>query len=60
MRTVEAAAYIGVAPKTLRNWRTLGKGPVAVRQGRLIAYRRVDLDTYLAAHVENRPGTPSQ
>jgi predicted DNA-binding transcriptional regulator AlpA len=56
LRTEEAAAYIGVKPKTLLNWRSLRKGPVAVKQGRLLAYRVTDLDAYLAAHTEERPG----
>jgi predicted DNA-binding transcriptional regulator AlpA len=56
LRTDEAAAYIGVKPKTLLNWRSLRKGPVAVKQGRLLAYRQADLDAYLAAHTEERPG----
>jgi predicted DNA-binding transcriptional regulator AlpA len=54
--TVEAAAYIGVRPKTLLNWRSLRKGPRAVKQGRLLRYRQADLDSYLAEHTEDRPG----
>ncbi|WIA97652.1 helix-turn-helix domain-containing protein [Curtobacterium sp. MCBA15_004] len=56
MRTEEAAAYIGISPKTLLNWRSLRKGPVAVKQGRLLAYRQADLDAYLEQHTEERPG----
>lgn len=56
LRTPEAAAYIGVKPKTLLNWRALRKGPIAVKQGRLLAYRQADLDAYLAEHTEERPG----
>lgn len=56
MRTEEAAEYIGVRPKTLLNWRSLRKGPVAVKQGRLLAYRQSDLDAYLEAHTESTPG----
>lgn len=56
MRTADAAAYIGVSPKTLLNWRSLRKGPVAVKQGRLLGYRLSDLDDYLASHVESSPG----
>lgn len=56
MRTAEAAKYIGISAKTLLNWRSLRKGPVAVKQGRLLAYRVADLDHYLASHIEARPG----
>lgn len=56
MGSAEAAAYIGVKPKTLLNWRSLRKGPVAVKQGRLLAYRQSDLDAYLEAHTELSPG----
>ncbi|WP_416394190.1 MULTISPECIES: helix-turn-helix domain-containing protein [unclassified Curtobacterium] len=56
LRSHEAADYIGVAPKTLLNWRSLRKGPVAVKQGRLLGYRVEDLDAYLAQHRESTPG----
>jgi len=49
-----AAAYIGIAPKTLANWRALGEGPRYVRLGRSharIVYRVADLDQYLADRV---------
>jgi hypothetical protein len=49
-----AAAYIGVAPKTLSNWRALGEGPPYVRLGKSharIVYRVSDLDQYLADRV---------
>lgn len=56
LRTTAAAEYIGVSPKTLLNWRSLRKGPVAVKQGRLLGYRVEDLDAYLQQHVESSPG----
>lgn len=52
--SVAAAAYIGVAPKTLSNWRARGEGPRFVRLGRSharIVYRVSDLDQYLAEHL---------
>lgn len=48
------AAYLGVAPKTLSNWRALGEGPRYVRLGKSharIVYRVSDLDQYLADRV---------
>jgi hypothetical protein len=49
-----AASYIGVAPKTLSNWRALGEGPPYVRLGKAharIVYRVSDLDRYLEERV---------
>jgi excisionase family DNA binding protein len=44
----EAAAWLGVQPKTLYEWRRLGKGPVATPVGRLVKYRADDLDDWLS------------
>ena len=52
--SVPAAAYIGVARKTLSNWRALGEGPRYARLGKSrgrIVYRITDLDQFLAEHV---------
>jgi hypothetical protein len=49
-----ASAYIGVASKTLSNWRALGEGPRYVRLGKphaRVVYRVADLDDYLAERV---------
>ena len=46
----EAAALIGVSPRTLSNWRTQGVGPVFVRVGTphsRTLYRLDDLRTWL-------------
>ena len=45
-----AAAYLGVARATLRNWRSRGTGPAYLRLGRRRLYARTDLDKYLQAH----------
>lgn len=43
----EAARFLGVATKTLANWRADGKGPQYVRlEGRSVVYTRDDLETY--------------
>jgi len=52
MREREAAVYIGVAPKTLANWRSAGKGPRFYKLGRMIVYRREDLDRYFDEHLQ--------
>jgi excisionase family DNA binding protein len=42
----EAARYIGVTPATLRVWVSRRRVPF-VRVGRLVRFRRSDLDKYL-------------
>ena len=50
----EAGVYLGGASKpipyqTLANWRTAGNGPKFARlNGRMIRYRRSDLDAWLS------------
>jgi excisionase family DNA binding protein len=43
----ETAAYLNVAVGTLRRWRAEGTGPPALRVGRTIRYRRLDVDRWL-------------
>ena len=43
----EAARFLGVAPRTLNNWRYLVKGPAYIRIGsRAVRYLPTDLDAY--------------
>lgn len=35
----EAAEFLGVSPKTLSNWRALGRGPAFVRYGDALTSR---------------------
>ncbi len=43
-----AAAFLGVAPKTLERWRWAGKGPPYVKlEGYLIRYRVTELEEYM-------------
>jgi hypothetical protein len=44
----ELANEWGLRPNTLAGWRVKGIGPKFIRIGRLIRYRRADLETYLA------------
>jgi predicted DNA-binding transcriptional regulator AlpA len=46
-----AAALLGIAPATLRNQRSQGRGPKYCRLGRRIVYRVSDVSAYLDAHV---------
>lgn len=44
----EAAEALNVAVRTLRNWRSLRKGPRWVRIGqRIVRYKRADLLTFI-------------
>ncbi|MEU9074591.1 helix-turn-helix domain-containing protein [Kitasatospora sp. NPDC048538] len=56
LRTEEAAALIGIRPKTLRNWRSQGKGPRPIRLGRVggrVRYRLSDVGTFLSLGAAN-------
>ncbi len=46
----EAGPYIGKPPKTLAQWRYLGKGPAYHKVGGSIRYLQADLDAFLAEH----------
>lgn len=44
----EAASYLGVAPNSLAVWRATKRYPLPyIKVGRLVKYRRVDLDAFL-------------
>lgn len=50
----EAARIIGIAPKTLVNWRNRGKGPAYVRLGEKhspVMYRVRDLESWIDSRV---------
>lgn len=47
MTTKEAAAYLGVKPELLTNWRWMKKGPVFLRVGGKSKYRKSDLDAFV-------------
>lgn len=47
-----AGKYIGgatspISTRTMQRWRLEGVGPIYVKLGRLVRYRRHDLDTFL-------------
>lgn len=44
----EAAEMIGIAAQTLRNWRSLGRGPnIVVLSRTLIRYLRADVEAWI-------------
>ncbi|MFJ6846417.1 helix-turn-helix transcriptional regulator [Streptomyces griseoluteus] len=45
----EASRLLGLSPKTLYNYRHLGKGPTSFTIGRKVAYRTADIAAYLEA-----------
>jgi excisionase family DNA binding protein len=52
LTTEGVAAYLQVAEKTVRNWRSRGEGPSVVRVGGAIRYRKADIDRWLDENAE--------
>lgn len=48
LSTPVAAEYLGLSPATLETLRCRGGGPPFVKLGRRVAYRREDLEAWLA------------
>ena len=44
----DAAAFLGLRPKTLANWICTGYGPRALRVGNRVFYRFADLQAFVA------------
>ena len=53
LKTPDAAAYLGLSPRTLEKWRGAGKGPRYSRLGRSrsVVYAVVDLDDFARARL---------
>ncbi len=47
--TKDAAAYLGISPKTLACWRWQGKAPRAHKLGGAVRYALADLDAFIAS-----------
>lgn len=47
----ETARLLGVAPRTLEQWRAHDRGPKFVRVEGQVRYRKSDLEAYLAAQT---------
>jgi excisionase family DNA binding protein len=58
MDAAKAAAYLGVAIGTIRNWTSMKFIPHAKR-GRIVRYRRAELDRWMAAGACNGRRTHS-
>lgn len=48
LREIDAAAYLGLAPKTLARWRWAGKGPTFHKLGSAVRYSVEELDSYIS------------
>ena len=51
LSNAQAAKYLGLKKATLNKWRVYGDGPPFIKVGRLIQYRKIDLDAYLSARL---------
>lgn len=50
----EAAAYLGVAEQTLAVWKCTGRRLLPfVKIGRLVRYRKTDLDAFILEHLQD-------
>lgn len=52
LNTDEAAAYLGLARRTLEGMRWKKNGPRFVKLNRSVRYRKSDLDAYIEARVQ--------
>lgn len=51
LNTRQASELTGIATVTLERWRVDGEGPPYVKLGRLVKYRRADLDEFMEQHL---------
>jgi len=49
LREVDAAKYLGLAPRTLSRWRWAGKGPSFHKLGSAVRYSVEELDNFIAS-----------
>ncbi|SFH38320.1 DNA binding domain-containing protein, excisionase family [Nitrosospira sp. Nsp14] len=55
LSTLEAASYLGLADNTLPVWRSTGRYDVPyIKVGRLVRYRKSDLDSFLARRTQGQ------
>lgn len=58
LTTEQAAAYLGLARKTLEKQRVYGDGPPFRKHGRRVLYRREDLDVWSEAQLRRSTSDP--
>lgn len=49
--TRQVSELTGISTVTLERWRVDGAGPPYVKLGRLVKYRRADLDAFMMSHI---------
>ncbi len=54
----QAASYIDQKPGTLRQWRSISKGPAYHKKGRRVFYKKSDLDAWMATGRKFTGETP--
>jgi excisionase family DNA binding protein len=54
LTTEEVAAYLHIAPQTLRQWRWLGQGPSGIKVGRRVLYRRSAVEAWIAEQAASQ------
>jgi predicted DNA-binding transcriptional regulator AlpA len=52
------ARILGCSDASLRLWRTQGRGPRFFRAGKLIRYRRADLETWIMRYASDPEQKP--
>lgn len=50
----ELADFLGIPVKSVYQWRHRGTGPVGIKVGRHVRYRRRDVDAWLDAQADSR------
>ena len=48
LNTPQAAAILGLSPRTLERYRVTGEGPVFAKLGRRVCYARADIENWVA------------
>lgn len=48
LREIDAAAYLGLSPKTLARWRWAGKGPAFHKLGSAVRYSIKELNLFIS------------
>lgn len=53
---VELGTMLGKSPASLSQWRYMGIGPRFIKAGRVIRYRRSDIDAWLDQQTRQQTG----
>ncbi len=57
----EAAAYLGVCEQTLAVWKCTKRHSIpCIKIGRLVRYRKADLDAFIAKHIDGQDPSNEQ